>query len=88
MRPPRILVQPDPVQAGADLIAEANRWDFSAAISQVESFLQMAWDYNLRNEGNNPAYWELVRLRLRSMARDRARATSPSVVPRGSGTCR
>lgn len=75
MRHARILVKPDPIQAGADLIAEANRWDFDAAISQVDVFLKMAWEYNLRNDGNNPAYWERVRLRLRSMERDRARAT-------------
>lgn len=75
MRPPRILAEPDPVQTGAELIAEANRWDFNAAISQVDTFLQMAWAYNLRNEGNNPAYWECVKLRLLRMERDRARAT-------------
>lgn len=73
MRSPRILENPDPVQTCAELIAEANRWNFDEAISQVDSFLRMAWEYNLWSEGNNPPYWERVILRLRSMERDRAR---------------
>lgn len=73
MRLSRILGNPDPVQSDAEWFAEENRWNFDTAISRVESFIKMAWVYNLWQEGNNPAHWESVLLCLRRMERDRKR---------------
>ena len=64
----------DPVQADAEMMLHVNCGTLDGAILQVDSFIEMAWDYHLRDARNNPGHWERVILRLKNLKRSHERA--------------
>ena len=74
MTPKMLLSNHNPVQADAEMMLDANLGNLDDAILQVDSFIEMAWDYHLRDARNNPGHWERVSLRLKNMKRSHERA--------------
>jgi len=64
----------DPVQADAEMMLLVNWGNLDEAILQVDSFIEMAWDYHLRDARNNPGHWGQVSHRLKNMKRSHERA--------------
>ena len=74
MTPKLPLSNHNPVQADAEMMLDVNLGNLDDAILQVDSFIEMAWDYHLRDARNNPGHWERVSLRLKNMKRSHERA--------------
>ena len=74
MTPKLPLSNHNPVQADAEMMLDVNLGNLDDAILQVGSFIEMAWDYHLRDARNNPGHWERVSLWLKNMKRSHERA--------------